>query len=307
MEGPHSNLTGSLNSLMIFEASVRHGGFTAAAQALRLTQPNVSRHVAQLEARIGRPLFYRRNNRIEPTADGRRLSDAVALGFAHVEAAWTEIAGRSDTADIVLACSYGFADQWLLPRFNELQKALPDIRVRVVTSDWMDSLDLSRIDVAITSNPELSPGRIAIPLGAEIAFPVCSPAYLRRMPGLDRDPPSLLDADLLSFDVGTSGFLTWEAWFVAVGLPPPSNRAWKTFDAYPFMLRAAVDGAGVALGWNLLVDQLIACGDLVRVGPEVSNLENAYYLQHRALGDAKKGATELVAWFRGALDLADRS
>lgn len=301
MEHQRNPLAGSLNSLMIFEVAERCQSLTAAAKELNLTQPNVSRHVSQLEERLGCALFYRNNNKITVTEDGRNLAKAIHLGFGHVETVWREIENKSKTQDIVLACSYGFADQWLLPRFEDLQSELEGIRVRVVTSDWIENLDLSRIDVVITNKRSDQSDRETISLGAEIAFPVCSPDYLSKYPDISDSPNELLSAKLLRFDVGQSGFLTWESWFARFGITLPDEGSDKVYDAYPFLLRAAANGEGVALGWDLLVDQMVECGELIKVGPSVTNLDTAYYLTFPRDAQGKSGVARLVDWFKRSL------
>jgi DNA-binding transcriptional LysR family regulator len=47
----------SLRQMQIFDAIVRLGGFTRAAEDLFLTQPTVSMQVKKLEVGVGLPLF----------------------------------------------------------------------------------------------------------------------------------------------------------------------------------------------------------------------------------------------------------
>lgn len=56
-------------------AVVEHGGIAAAARALDIAQPALSRSLRDLEARIGCPLFERRGGGARPTAAGRVLAD----------------------------------------------------------------------------------------------------------------------------------------------------------------------------------------------------------------------------------------
>jgi DNA-binding transcriptional LysR family regulator len=302
MERRFANLPGSLNALVVLESAVRHASFTGASRELGLTQPSVSRHISGLEDRIGQPLFERQNNRIKPTAAGRKLADAVYLGFGHVETTMQDLAPSRSDEGIVLACSFGFADQWLLPRFSDLQDALGGTRIRMATSDWPEALDMTRVDAAIVSDLTGAPDRRSIQLFEEEAFPVCSPDYLRRHPQLTGSPMALLDAGLLHFDVGASGFLTWETWFARNGLNLPLRPDRKIFDAYPFLTRAAQDGAGVALGWRHLVDRMIDDGSLVKIGPAIRNRPAAYYLQYRETIRLKSELDKLVAWFRRRID-----
>ena len=53
----------------------------------------------------------------------------------------------------------------------------------------------------------------------------------------------------LHFEQRDSGFLTWDTWFAKVGVATPVFHRRETFDVYPFLLHAVLDGEGIALGW----------------------------------------------------------
>lgn len=286
---------------------MRYNNFSMAARKLNLSQPAVSRHIATLEDRLGQPLFQRDNNKLTPTANARRLADAVALGFGHVDRVWRDISAPPERDEVVLACTFGLAEQWLMPRFSELRTAMQGARVRVVTTDQLGDIDLGRVDAAVVWNIEQAPDRPALPLIPEEVFPICSPDFAAREfdghPGVaaNVDPPGLekLPASrFLHFDVGSSGFLTWDGWFAKAGLKPPRIDKGATFDAYPFLLQAVLAGEGVALGWRGLADELLAQGRVIRVGPTVAHRETAYYLQHRPIRDPDGALARLVDWFR---------
>ena len=59
-----------LRALRTLVEVVRHGGFSAAAAALCVTQSSVSKTIRQLEEEIGAPLLERRGPRYKPTASG---------------------------------------------------------------------------------------------------------------------------------------------------------------------------------------------------------------------------------------------
>jgi len=60
----------TLRQLQIFEAVVRLGGYTRAAEMLHLTQPTVSMQVKKLSETIGYPLLERLGNHLHTTAVG---------------------------------------------------------------------------------------------------------------------------------------------------------------------------------------------------------------------------------------------
>ena len=62
-----------LTSLAVFVAVAEHGGFSAAAQQLHLTQPAVSKRIAQLEDELGTRLLDRLGRSVVPTEAGTLL------------------------------------------------------------------------------------------------------------------------------------------------------------------------------------------------------------------------------------------
>jgi LysR family transcriptional regulator, carnitine catabolism transcriptional activator len=82
----------TLQQLRVVVAVHEAGSFTAAAQRLLVAQSSLSRTVAEVERRVGTPLFERTTRRLEPTpagaefvASARRAVDAVEAELRHVE------------------------------------------------------------------------------------------------------------------------------------------------------------------------------------------------------------------------------
>ena len=68
-----------------FEAVARHGSFTAAANALLISQSALSRHVMGIEKLIGAQLFERRPHALVLTEAGQSLLPAVTASFDRLE------------------------------------------------------------------------------------------------------------------------------------------------------------------------------------------------------------------------------
>ena len=64
-------LSYSLGSLIVFSRVVKFKSFSRAADALFMTQPGVSNHVAQLEAQVGLSLLIRDRGKFELTKEGK--------------------------------------------------------------------------------------------------------------------------------------------------------------------------------------------------------------------------------------------
>jgi DNA-binding transcriptional LysR family regulator len=84
----------SLRQLRAFLAVARHRHFRRAAEHLHLSQPAISRHIAELEAELGVRLFDRTTREVVPTETGRYLESAMervldelegVLGHVHSE------------------------------------------------------------------------------------------------------------------------------------------------------------------------------------------------------------------------------
>jgi DNA-binding transcriptional LysR family regulator len=87
--------TGGVSALTVrqieaIRAVMAAGGITRAAEVLDVSQPSVSRIVAELESSIGVRLFERAGRRLTPTEEGEALYAEVErtfLGLGHIEAA----------------------------------------------------------------------------------------------------------------------------------------------------------------------------------------------------------------------------
>lgn len=71
----------TLRQLQVFEAIVRLGSFTRAAEELFLTQPTVSMQTKKLAESMGLPLFEHVGRNVKPTEAGRELYDSCRKIF----------------------------------------------------------------------------------------------------------------------------------------------------------------------------------------------------------------------------------
>ena len=76
---------GFFPQLVAFEACVRHGSGTRAAQELSLAQPTVSCLIRKLSETVGGPLLEPQGRRMEPTPLGRELLVLCEEVFDSVE------------------------------------------------------------------------------------------------------------------------------------------------------------------------------------------------------------------------------
>ena len=77
-----ANISIDLNLYRIFQALMREGKVSAAADALGLSQPAVSHALAKLRAAFGDPLFVRTRHGMKPTSRAMEMADAIDRGLA---------------------------------------------------------------------------------------------------------------------------------------------------------------------------------------------------------------------------------
>jgi LysR family transcriptional regulator, glycine cleavage system transcriptional activator len=265
--------------LRAFEAAARLESFTLAAEELHLSQSAISHQVKELEAYFGRPLFHRRNRRVETTAEGQRLFDSLGRVFDVIEAACSEVALSPQAQVLALHCAPSLAVKWLGPRLPEFMQAHPGITIRLSTG--AEPIDLTRmheIDIAITYGQAIErPGLKVFALGAEHIMPMCAPGALREGVPLEQQ---IADCTLIDSQLSR---VTWRDWFTLNGLPFP-NRPRPSFDRGALAISAAVDGMGVALETTRLAERELTRGDLVEFGPGVFTPfdRETHFLTYRA-------------------------
>ena len=117
--------------LEILAAIVDQGGLTEGAEALGKSQPSVSRTLAQLEARIGSPLFHPGRRPLQPTDLGAALAEQ-GHAVHRANAVASDIVARFKTGHsgmIRVAGTPIFIDGVISGIIARFQTQMPDVRV----------------------------------------------------------------------------------------------------------------------------------------------------------------------------------
>ncbi|PLZ00981.1 transcriptional regulator [Burkholderia sp. WAC0059] len=266
-------------ALRAFEAAARHNSFTAAAAELHVTHGAISRQVAAFEAWLGVLVFRRIGKRVSLTDDGRRYLATVQAAFDSIALATDQL---RDTAVHVLRVNAlpTFAMKWLLPRLSRFQRMVPNVELRLSTSNApVESLE--GFDVAVRRGPPSWPDCESGYFLDEMEVPVCSPALLQRTPIHTAD--DLARHVLLYSDTRPDA---WRNWLAAADVKAKCRKR-QSFDHVYLVLQAAVDGLGVALGPLPLLDDELASGRLVAPldGPYI-DARGYWWVARREVADA---------------------
>ncbi len=285
-------------ALRPFEAAARLGSISAAARELGVTQPAISRHLAQLEADLRQSLFERTARGLRLTDAGRALQAAVAPALGGIAEAAAALRAPDRDRTIRLIANPGFAQQWLAPRLNLLRAAMPNLYLRLTTSDREDDYDDGDFDLAVRFGTGQWKGWNASMLLPEQVTAICAPSYARERPALlapGFKPADLLGERLLHMDEISGRWFTWRTWLgslgVAAAIPPPK----LLYASYPLLLQAAVAGEGVALGWGGLIDDLLARNWVVALAASVTRKQHGYFVCYRERRQATLAKQAVVA------------
>jgi len=184
-----------------FLAVLDAGSVSAAAKRSGARQPTLSRHVADLEAQLGAPLFERTGRGVVPTGAAlaivdaaRRMEDAaLALGRGLASA-------RSLTRGVVRVTTSQVAATWLMPAvLVRLQREHPEIEVELVASNELTNLLRREADIAVRMVRPVQQSLIARKLGEIEIVAAAHESYLAAAPPL-RGPEDLAAHRLIGFD-----------------------------------------------------------------------------------------------------------
>ncbi len=149
------------NLLVIFEAVLKEGSVSAAADAIGLTQPAVSSSLARLRAIVGDPLFIRTNRGMQPTPRALALSTPVIKALKEIR----ESLLQPDTFDPATSQrTFSILMQdvgelvFLPPLLAHIGKHAPGIKISVpqtATKDHAEALITGAVDLAAGYLPHL--------------------------------------------------------------------------------------------------------------------------------------------------------
>lgn len=283
-----------LQTLIAFEATVRHGSFTRAATELHLTQSAISRQVQQLEEFLGRALFRREHKRIHLTVAGQVYAEQVHRVLAQCAEATAQVMTHSGEQELTLACSSGVAALWLGPLMGRYADEFPNVDVRLRVVDGLDSLVRAEFDLAVyflrSGSP---PGLDSRLLFAESVGAYCAPGYLQ---GRVLKPHALFEHRLLMLEDGQRQWLSWTDWFARQGIDASAISKRLTVNNYPVMVDLAIDGRGIVLGWKPMIDGHVKSGALVPACDVHVGEIGGYYLLNPSGQFPSRAARSFEQW-----------
>ncbi|PVV08662.1 MAG: LysR family transcriptional regulator [gamma proteobacterium symbiont of Ctena orbiculata] len=186
------------NLARAFLVTAEEGSLSAAARALELTQPTLSRQVAGLEEELGVALFERVGRGLEITPSGAELLEQVrAMGDAAGNLKLTA-AGQSMTIEgsICISATDLVANFVMPVLVQKLRRLYPDISVELIVSNTMSDLKRREADIAIRAMHPGEADLIARKIGDISGHLYASEQYLEEI-GVPQSTEDLIDANFI--------------------------------------------------------------------------------------------------------------
>lgn len=257
-----------LTGIEAFVQTARLGSVKAAAEALALSSPALTRRIQALERFVGRPLFERRHQAVHLNADGERLLAEIGPAVDSLAMAMERATGGRELMRLRLGVLPLFASYRLMPRLGALRSRHPELHIDIDTGPHgLARLD-EGLDAAIVLAREVDPPLYARRIGTGRVVPIGAKS-LAEGPDALTHPAQLSRATVLLHRDLADAFDDWRE---AVGLPDLEPAAIDMFDSGQLILDAAAQGLGVAFMFDMHLegahdDRLVPLFDAVVESP----------------------------------------
>jgi LysR family glycine cleavage system transcriptional activator len=290
-----------LAGLRAFEAAARCLSFKLAAAELGVTPTAVSHQIKLLEVYCGQALFKRQPRPVALTWAGEQLFPIVRDGFETFTEAIDVVRSGGAGTRLRVTATNAFAARWLMPRLPKWREAHPRLKLEIVGTYAVLSLQTGEADISIryarrapTEGPsfELMRDRflvVAAPKLVGRSQKPLSPVELGQLPLIETGWPA-----------SDSEAPTWRQWETVARnhhkhVPDLSGLVSLNFHEELHAIEAAVSGQGIAICSDVLVAPELASGALVKVA-DVTLPGYGFYIVHRGSHPKLASIKAFVAW-----------
>ena len=189
------------NHIRAFLVTAEEGTLSAAAKALGLTQPTLSRQVYALESELKLTLFERVGQRLVLTNSGLELLEhARSMGNAALDFSLAASGQSQQIEGSVIISAGELTAAYMLPKIiAKLRKQEPGIDIEVVVTNEPSDLKRREADIAIRSFHPKQHDLIAKKIGDEVIWLYATPEYLASLPKIS-SYAELSNKQIIGFD-----------------------------------------------------------------------------------------------------------
>ena len=280
-----------LNALRAFEGVAKHGSFTAAANALLISQSALSRHVIALERLTGVPLFERRPHALTLTKAGQHLLPAVVKCFDRLEYALDDIRkeGAPTQRTLRVQMAPSFAVQLAVPILRDFHRICTEVDIDLISPHGVGP-PLGDVDVAVVYSRPTVTDLVSDLLWPEELSIVCHPSIVDAHRG--KELAAFIEAnEIVHIRLADQPrHFLWLQFVRQAGLKVDVERG-LVVDTAVLAAQYALSAQGIALVDPNLFSEEIGAGRLAQPFDATLNAGYGYYLTTppEGLGDTATG------------------
>lgn len=264
-----------LNWLRTFEAAGKHLSFTTAAKELNMSQSAVSQQIQLLEHHLKQQLFLRANRSIQLTDAGRAFLPLVNDTIRQLNSGAAQIFSQSNEAVVDVSVNSTFAVLWLSAHLSEFDELNPNITIRQQGSNWSTDYDISTAELEIRYGSGNWAGFDSFALVQGSLRPYCTKDVAKQI----KQGDDLQNVVLLEVIGTPSG---WEHWLKSKDMTVFKSHQYQLMDSHVTATMMAVNGAGICLMYDDLMQQGIIADQLIAPFDDAIDTKGSYYLCHRS-------------------------
>lgn len=284
--------------LKTFVIAAKHMSFKQAALELHLTPSAISQQIKNLESHLALSLFNRNKKPLSLTKAGSCFLNLSQTIIQDYESGFKVFMAEQKSAPFRLSCTTYLANQCLIPHLAGFNKANPQTKLALHTSETVLSLETNELDAAIrfTANTDAH-ARLISPTYLVL---MCSKDYLNTM--------SLTD----TIDWRTQSLIhcrqNYDDWYLYLsGISALSKDEYQSiehhyFDSYEAGIQAAKAGLGITFAVHPLSKYELEKQTLVALPDIKIKLAESLYLitQNDSAKEAEYEA--ILNWVKGLLN-----
>ncbi|NHT78774.1 LysR family transcriptional regulator [Rhizobiaceae bacterium CRRU44] len=249
----------------VFVKIAEERSMTKAASTLGLSVSGISRHLVNLETRLGARLVQRSTRQLSLTSEGEALfADARDL-LATWDAAEANVTARSHapTGRLRIGASLSFSLLHLMPVVAQFRRIYPTLSIEIISSNRYYDIIENGLDLAIRTRRVEADSSITIRrLGETRRLLAASADYLSRK-GIPEHPNDLMAHDLILYTLADN----WNEFKFSRGQESVSVKVDGAILANDGQLicQAARDSLGILAQPTYIIQEDLNAGRLIRV------------------------------------------
>ncbi|EEW59735.1 LysR substrate binding domain protein [Ruegeria sp. TrichCH4B] len=258
-----------LPALAAFAQVARDGSFTRAADRMNISTSALSQSIRSLENRLAIRLLNRSTRSISLTEAGSKLLKQIEPALSMIENGMASALDADNRPEglVRINASRVAANYLLEPHLGEFHQLCPDVELDIFIDDSFEDIVREGFDAGIRLRDGVVDSMVAIPISPPISMAVvATPTYFAANPP-PQTPDDLTRHNCIGFRHGKNIQISpWEFDNPTTGaeiLFEPKGSFATNGDE--LMLSAALQGVGLVMHFDFVVQKQLTSGELVRV------------------------------------------